>query len=125
MRYLGLSLGMGAALGYCAAFGTLLPPIAKSIDASLPIGGPTLDAIAASTAGRITLAGVGICLVGILISGLARAVRNTAVLAIFCALFCHNLYWFALLWFAALAARLAGCRLRLMAANDTGYPSHH
>lgn len=29
MRYLGMSLGMGVALGYCAAFGTLLPPIAK------------------------------------------------------------------------------------------------
>ncbi|MGA0112339.1 MAG: L-rhamnose/proton symporter RhaT, partial [Chthoniobacterales bacterium] len=27
MRYLGMSLGMGVALGYCAAFGTLLPPI--------------------------------------------------------------------------------------------------
>ena len=27
MRYLGLSLGMGVALGYCAAFGTLMPPI--------------------------------------------------------------------------------------------------
>ena len=27
MRYLGMSLGMGVALGYCAAFGTLIPPI--------------------------------------------------------------------------------------------------
>ena len=26
MRYLGLSLGMAVALGYCAAFGTLIPP---------------------------------------------------------------------------------------------------
>src|ERR1043166_258352 len=31
MRYLGMSLGMGVALGYCAAFGTLVPPMAKSI----------------------------------------------------------------------------------------------
>jgi hypothetical protein len=30
MRYLGMSLGMGVALGYCAAFGTLLPPIFKA-----------------------------------------------------------------------------------------------
>jgi L-rhamnose-H+ transport protein len=29
MRYLGMSLGMGVALGYCAAFGTLLPPVFK------------------------------------------------------------------------------------------------
>src|SRR4051794_37398329 len=27
MRYLGLSLGMAMVLGYCAAFGTLMPPI--------------------------------------------------------------------------------------------------
>jgi L-rhamnose-H+ transport protein len=76
MRYLGLSLGMGAALGYCAAFGTLMPPIAKSIDASLPIGGPTLEVIAASTAGRVTLAGVGICLLGIAVAALAGRAKE-------------------------------------------------
>src|SRR5471032_1430143 len=27
MRYLGMSLGMAVALGYCAAFGTLMPPL--------------------------------------------------------------------------------------------------
>ena len=27
MRYLGIALGMAVALGYCAAFGTLVPPI--------------------------------------------------------------------------------------------------
>ena len=27
MRYLGMSLGMAVALGYCSAFGTLMPPI--------------------------------------------------------------------------------------------------
>src|SRR5471032_3181562 len=27
MRYLGISLGMAVALGYCAAFGTLMPPL--------------------------------------------------------------------------------------------------
>ena len=26
MRYLGIALGMAMALGYCAAFGTLMPP---------------------------------------------------------------------------------------------------
>jgi L-rhamnose-H+ transport protein len=31
MRYLGMSLGMGVALGYCAAFGTLLPPAAAQV----------------------------------------------------------------------------------------------
>jgi L-rhamnose-H+ transport protein len=38
MRYLGMSLGMGVALGYCAAFGTLVPPISKQFMPSLPVG---------------------------------------------------------------------------------------
>ena len=37
MRYLGMSLGMGVALGYCAAFGTLLPPIAKLFLPAIPV----------------------------------------------------------------------------------------
>src|SRR6266436_664671 len=37
MRYLGMSLGMGVALGYCAAFGTMVPPIAKSFFSSIPV----------------------------------------------------------------------------------------
>ncbi len=37
MRYLGMSLGMGVALGYCAAFGTLLPPIFKMFVPEIPV----------------------------------------------------------------------------------------
>jgi L-rhamnose-H+ transport protein len=70
MRYLGLSLGMGIALGLCAAFGTLLPPLAKSVIPSIP-GAETLGDIAATTSGRITLLGVGVCLGGIAITALA------------------------------------------------------
>ena len=75
MRYLGLSLGMGMALGYCAAFGTLLPPIAKSIVPTLPID-DSLGAIAATTSGKITLAGVAICLLGIAVSALAGLTKE-------------------------------------------------
>jgi L-rhamnose-H+ transport protein len=77
MRYLGLSLGMGAALGYCAAFGTLLPPIAKSIDATLPIAGPTLGEIAATMPGQVTLAGVGICFLGIATAAIAGRMKES------------------------------------------------
>ena len=38
MRYLGMSLGMGVALGYCAAFGTLVPPVFKALMPNLPVG---------------------------------------------------------------------------------------
>ena len=33
MRYLGMSLGMAVALGYCAAFGTLIPPLVEGSSA--------------------------------------------------------------------------------------------
>ena len=37
MRYLGMSLGMGVALGYCAALGTLVPPIFKGFIPEIPV----------------------------------------------------------------------------------------
>jgi L-rhamnose-H+ transport protein len=70
MRYLGMSLGMGVALGLCAAFGTLVPPVAKAISPSLPVAASIID-IAQTTSGRITLAGVAICLCGIAIAAFA------------------------------------------------------
>ena len=70
MRYLGMSLGMGVALGYCAAFGTLLPPIFKAFIPSIPVA-ETIMQIAASTPGQITLGGVAVCLLGIGIAALA------------------------------------------------------
>ncbi len=70
MRYLGMSLGMGVALGYCAAFGTLLPPIFKSIMPNLPVGS-SITEIASITSGRVTLAGVAVCLIGIAIAAFA------------------------------------------------------
>ncbi len=61
MRYLGIALGMAVALGFCAAFGTLMPPIFQG----------QIGAIFASASGRFTLLGVLVCLVGIAISGMA------------------------------------------------------
>ena len=61
MRYLGIALGMAMALGYCAAFGTLMPPLFQ---------GKLVD-IMTKTSGIITLVGVAVCLVGIAISGMA------------------------------------------------------
>ncbi len=75
MRYLGMSLGMGAALGYCAAFGTLLPPIFKSFMPSIPVP-ETIGQIAATTPGKVTLLGVAVCLVGIVIAALAGLTKE-------------------------------------------------
>lgn len=75
MRYLGMSLGMGVALGYCAAFGTLIPPIAKSLIASIPVE-MSLGDILSSKPGLITLGGVGVCLLGIVVAALAGLTKE-------------------------------------------------
>lgn len=61
MRYLGLSLGMATALGYTAIFGTLAPPIFHR----------QFGQLLGQRSGIIILAGVGICVLGILFAGLA------------------------------------------------------
>ncbi|HEY4903567.1 MAG TPA: L-rhamnose/proton symporter RhaT [Candidatus Sulfotelmatobacter sp.] len=62
MRYLGMSLGMAVALGYTAAFGTLMPPIFRGVFASEVLG---------THSGLIILGGVAICLFGIAFAGAA------------------------------------------------------
>ncbi len=66
MRYLGMSLGMAIALGYCAAFGTLVPPLVKGEFAD-----KLFNHSGTSAGGPIVLVGVVICLVGIVIGGIA------------------------------------------------------
>jgi L-rhamnose-H+ transport protein len=62
MRYLGMSLGMAVALGYTAAFGTLMPPIFR---------GQFVTEVLGTRSGLTILAGVGICLLGIVFAGAA------------------------------------------------------
>ena len=61
MRYLGIALGMAVALGFCAAFGTLVPPIFAG----------EFGKILTTTSGQVILLGVVSSLVGIAISGMA------------------------------------------------------
>lgn len=75
MRYLGMSLGMGVALGYCAAFGALLPPIFKSFMPKIPVA-ETIGEIASTYPGQITLAGNAVCLIGIGIAAFAGATKE-------------------------------------------------
>jgi len=79
MRYLGLSLGTGVALGYCAAFGTLVPPLARAFlpDFFVFKYSTSIIELVQSTSGQITLAGVGICLVGIAIAALAGYTKES------------------------------------------------
>jgi L-rhamnose-H+ transport protein len=67
MRYLGMSLGMAVALGYTAAFGTLMPPIFRGVFASEVLG---------TRSGLIILLGVAICLLGIAFAGAAGVFKE-------------------------------------------------
>ena len=62
MRYLGIGLGYAVALGFCAAFGQLVPPIAD---------GTYFTSLAHDRSTQIIFLGVLICLVGIAFSGAA------------------------------------------------------
>lgn len=61
MRYLGIALGMAVALGFCAAFGTLVPPIFSG----------EIGKILSTGSGQTILVGVLACLAGIGVSGMA------------------------------------------------------
>lgn len=61
MRYLGIALGYAIALGLCATFGTIVPPIFDG----------EFGQLLRDRSGQIVLLGVLVCLVGIAFSGLA------------------------------------------------------
>ncbi|MCC2547470.1 L-rhamnose/proton symporter RhaT [Hymenobacter sp. BT175] len=71
MRYLGLSLGMAFTLGLCAVFGTLVPPIYK---------GEFLNLLQ-TTSGKVILAGLAVCVLGIVICGLAGMMKEKSLTA--------------------------------------------
>ena len=67
MRYLGVALGQSIALGFCGAFGTLIPPI---------VAGQNLFN---SREGLIMLIGVAISIAGIAIVGYAGALKSSSM----------------------------------------------
>lgn len=64
IRYLGVALGQSIALGLCAAFGTLIPPV---------IAGENLFL---TTAGILTIVGVSIAVAGIAVIGYAGSLKS-------------------------------------------------
>ena len=61
IRYLGLGLGYAIALGFCTAFGTLIPPIFHG----------EMHTIVSERSGQVILAGVAMCILAIAVSGAA------------------------------------------------------
>lgn len=82
MRYLGMSLGYAISLGFCAVFGTLIPPLFDDKFTDAVKGGASLSSMAetvranftekfTTTSGLVLLAGIGVCLIGIIVCGWA------------------------------------------------------
>jgi L-rhamnose-H+ transport protein len=74
VRYLGMSLGNSVVLGFCSAFGALVPSIYYNI---VPTEGKTsFSDMISTTWGLIVLMGVIICLAGIYICGRAGMMKE-------------------------------------------------
>jgi L-rhamnose-H+ transport protein len=74
IRYLGMSLGNSVVLGFCAAFGAIVPSIYYNINPTE--GKVSFTDMLASTGGQVVLIGVVVCLLGIAISGKAGMLKE-------------------------------------------------
>jgi L-rhamnose-H+ transport protein len=74
VRYLGMSLGNSITLGFCSAFGALVPSIYYNF---YPVAGKvSFTDMLSNTGGQIVLLGVLVCLIGIAISGKAGMLKE-------------------------------------------------
>lgn len=71
MRYLGMSLGMALAMGCCAVFGTIVPPIFHG----------QFGQLLTQRSGVVTLIGVAVCALGIILAGLAGISKESELSA--------------------------------------------
>ncbi|WP_426484776.1 L-rhamnose/proton symporter RhaT [Flavobacterium sp. 2] len=74
VRYLGMSLGNSITLGFCSAFGALIPPIYYNFNAVE--GKESISDMFANSGGQMVLAGVLICIIGIAILGKAGMLKE-------------------------------------------------
>jgi L-rhamnose-H+ transport protein len=74
VRYLGMSLGNSVVLGFCSAFGALVPSIYYNFYPAK--GKTTFHDLLSTSWGRIVLIGVIVCLVGIYICGRAGVMKE-------------------------------------------------
>lgn len=74
VRYLGMSLGNSITLGFCSAFGALVPSIYYNF---YPVAGKvSFTDMLSNTGGRLVLLGVLVCLIGIAVSGKAGMLKE-------------------------------------------------
>ncbi len=75
IRYLGMSLGNSVVLGFCAAFGALVPSIYYNINPTE--GKISFTDMLTTSGGQLVLLGVFVCLAGIAISGKAGMMKES------------------------------------------------
>ena len=99
MRYLGISLGVSVALGFCAVFGTLVPPI---FDGSFMT-------LLTTTSGLITFGGVVVCVGGIAVCGKAGMMKECELSSEQKAESIKEFHFSKGLWLATVAGVLSAC----------------
>ncbi len=77
VRYLGMSLGNSVILGFCSAFGALVPSIYYNINPTA--GKVSFTDMLGHTGGQMVLAGVALCLAGIVITGRAGLMKEKEI----------------------------------------------
>lgn len=107
MRYLGLSLGYALALGFCAVFGTIVPPLFQG----------QMGTLASVLSGQVTLAGVLVCLIGIAVCGRAGARREKEAPAADRASAGPDLNFAKGLWVAVFSGIMSSCMAFAYAAG--------
>jgi L-rhamnose-H+ transport protein len=75
VRYLGMSLGNSVVLGFCAAFGAIVPSLYYMVNPTP--GKISFTDMLATTGGQLVLLGVLVCLTGIAISGKAGMMKES------------------------------------------------
>ena len=77
VRYLGMSLGNSVTLGFCAAFGAIVPSVYYSINPTE--GKISFTDMLATSGGQLVLLGVLVCLIGIALSGKAGMMKENEI----------------------------------------------
>ncbi len=74
VRYLGMSLGNSITLGFCSAFGALVPPIYYNFNPTE--GKESFTEMASTSGGQLVLLGVLVCILGIVFLGKAGTLKE-------------------------------------------------
>ncbi len=109
VRFLGQSLGFSISLGFCAIFGTIIPPIFMG----------TIVKLASTTSGLVVLGGLGVCIVGIFICGLAGMRKEGRLSEEQKKASIKEFHFFKGLWVAFFAGVMSSCMAFAFTAGDS------